>query len=147
MDGLEKAFADVIGAIDDLSSYRQDALPKLDAQIDRLATLAKRGEQAIRLLDEGNRAEAHGPCATAAARTRRAGTHPTACCPHSFRGADFASSAGNRRTLRGRHRGLLDPPKCPWRCSTAGPGQRMATASLRGQAPRTMRKLALPVTA
>ncbi len=61
MDRLEKAFADVIGAIDDLSNYRQDALPKLDAQIDRLATLAKQGEQAIRQLDEGNRAEASAP--------------------------------------------------------------------------------------
>ncbi len=61
MDRLEKAFADVLGAIDDLSHYRQDALPKLDAQIDRLATLAKRGEQAIHQLDEGNRADSDGP--------------------------------------------------------------------------------------
>jgi uncharacterized protein YaaN involved in tellurite resistance len=57
MDRLEQAFVDVIGAIDDLSRYRRDALPKLDAQIDRLAALAARGEEAIRRLDEGNRAE------------------------------------------------------------------------------------------
>ncbi len=61
MDRLEQAFADVIGAIDDLSHYRQDALPKLDAQIDRLASLAKRGEQAIRQLDDGNLADAAAP--------------------------------------------------------------------------------------
>jgi uncharacterized protein YaaN involved in tellurite resistance len=57
MGQLEKAFADVIGAIDDLSRYRQEALPRLDAQIDRLAALAQQGGQAIRRMDEGNRAE------------------------------------------------------------------------------------------
>lgn len=57
MGQLEQAFADVIGAIDDLSRYRQEALPRLDAQIDRLAALASQGEQAIRRMDEGNRAD------------------------------------------------------------------------------------------
>ena len=47
----------MIGAIDDLSRYRRDALPKLDAQIDRLAALAQQGGAAIRRMDEGNRAE------------------------------------------------------------------------------------------
>ena len=59
MGQLEQAFADVLGAIDDLSRYRREALPKLDAQIDRLAALARQGEQAIRRMDEGNRAEPH----------------------------------------------------------------------------------------
>ncbi len=63
MAQLEKAFADVLGAIDDLSRYRREALPKLDAQIDRLAALAARGEDAIRKLDEGNRAEPDAPLA------------------------------------------------------------------------------------
>ena len=57
MGQLEQAFADVIGAIDDLSRYRREALPKLDAQIDRLAALAQQGGAAIRRMDEGNRAE------------------------------------------------------------------------------------------
>ena len=57
MGQLEQAFADVIGAIDDLSRYRREALPKLDAQIDRLAALASQGGEAIRRMDEGNRAE------------------------------------------------------------------------------------------
>jgi uncharacterized protein YaaN involved in tellurite resistance len=57
MGQLEKAFADVIGAIDALSRYRQEALPKLDAQIARLAAPAQQGGQAIRRMDEGNRAE------------------------------------------------------------------------------------------
>ena len=57
MGQLEQAFADVLGAIDDLSRYRREALPKLDAQIDRLAALASQGGEAIRRMDEGNRAE------------------------------------------------------------------------------------------
>lgn len=57
MGQLEQAFADVLGAIDDLSRYRREALPKLDAQIDRLAALAAQGGEAIRRMDEGNRAE------------------------------------------------------------------------------------------
>ena len=52
-----QAFADVLGAIDDLSRYRREALPRLDAQIDRLAALARQGEQAIHRMDAGNRAE------------------------------------------------------------------------------------------
>ena len=47
MQALEQAFEDVMGAIDDLSRYRQEALPRLDAQIDRLADLSRRGGAAI----------------------------------------------------------------------------------------------------
>lgn len=61
MAQLEQAFADVLGAIDDLSRYRREALPTLDAQIDRLAALAARGDEALRRLDEGNRAEPDAP--------------------------------------------------------------------------------------
>ena len=56
MEQLEAAFADVIGAIDEVSRYRREALPKLDAQIDRLETLAAKGEEAIAQLEEGNAA-------------------------------------------------------------------------------------------
>lgn len=58
MAQLEQAFADVIGAIDEVSRYRREALPRLDAQIDRLEALAAEGDAAIRRLDEGNVAEA-----------------------------------------------------------------------------------------
>ncbi|WP_163558476.1 toxic anion resistance protein [Halomonas sp. NO4] len=54
MQALEQAFGDVMGAIDDLSRYRQEALPKLDAQIDRLAGLAREGAGAIERLQRGN---------------------------------------------------------------------------------------------
>lgn len=58
MEKLEAAFGDVIGAIDEVSRYRREALPKLDEQIDRLEDLAVRGEAAIKQLDEGNTAQA-----------------------------------------------------------------------------------------
>ncbi|MBT2774735.1 toxic anion resistance protein [Halomonas sp. ISL-60] len=54
MQVLEEAFSEVLGAIDDLSSYRQEALPRLDEQINRLATLAKQGNASIERLQEGS---------------------------------------------------------------------------------------------
>ena len=60
MQKLEQAFQDVLAAIDDVSRYRREALPKLDAQIDRLDTLARRGDEAIDRLDKGNDAQAQG---------------------------------------------------------------------------------------
>lgn len=56
MQALEQSFEDVMGAIDDLSRYRQEALPRLDAQIDRLADLSRRGGSAIDRLQRGNTA-------------------------------------------------------------------------------------------
>lgn len=56
METLEQAFRDVLGAIDEVSRYRREALPRLDAQIDRLDDLARHGNAAIRKLDEGNAA-------------------------------------------------------------------------------------------
>ncbi|MBB3192382.1 toxic anion resistance protein [Halomonas cerina] len=53
LEALEAAFGEVMGAIDDLSRYRQEALPQLDAQIDRLATLAGQGGEAIGRLQRG----------------------------------------------------------------------------------------------
>ena len=47
MEQLEAAFTDVLGAIDELSRYRREALPKLDAQIDRLEKLNDQGHAAI----------------------------------------------------------------------------------------------------
>ncbi|MGM0785644.1 MAG: toxic anion resistance protein [Pseudomonadota bacterium] len=62
LEVLEQAFGDVMGAIDDLSRYRQEALPKLDAQIERLAGLAHEGGEAIERMQRGNdgRAEREG---------------------------------------------------------------------------------------
>ncbi|MCP1366609.1 toxic anion resistance protein, partial [Halomonas sp. BBD48] len=60
MQKLEQAFQDVLAAIDDVSRYRREALPKLDAQIDRLDTLARRGDEAIHRMDKGNDAQTQG---------------------------------------------------------------------------------------
>lgn len=59
MEKLEQAFTDVIGAVDEVSRYRREALPKLDQQIDRLEELATRGDQAIANMDQGNAADAN----------------------------------------------------------------------------------------
>lgn len=56
MEKLEDAFEDVVGAIDEVSRYRKEALPKLDAQIDRLDALAQQGNEAIERMDKGDSA-------------------------------------------------------------------------------------------
>lgn len=56
MEKLESAFTDVIGAIDEVSRYRREALPRLDEQIERLHQMARKGETAIGRLDRGNAA-------------------------------------------------------------------------------------------
>lgn len=57
MEKLEQAFKDVIGAIDEVSRYRREALPQLDQQIDRLDVLARQGDEAVARLDQGNAAQ------------------------------------------------------------------------------------------
>ncbi|ADC62586.1 toxic anion resistance protein [Allochromatium vinosum] len=57
MKQLEQAFTDVIGAIDEVSRYRREALPQLDAQIDRLEVLANQGDAAIQRMDKGDAAQ------------------------------------------------------------------------------------------
>ncbi|RBI69153.1 toxic anion resistance protein [Vreelandella sulfidaeris] len=57
MQVLEEAFSEVMGAINDLSTYRQDALPRLDEQIDRLATLSQQGKASIERLQEGSESQ------------------------------------------------------------------------------------------
>ena len=57
MQKLEQAFTDVIGAIDEVSRYRREALPRLDEQIDRLEALAAKGNAAIAQLERGNAAQ------------------------------------------------------------------------------------------
>ncbi|MCG6659703.1 toxic anion resistance protein [Halomonas campisalis] len=61
MQSLEEAFGDVMAAIDDLSRYRQEALPQLDDQINRLGTLARQGGEAIERLQRGSEAQPEEP--------------------------------------------------------------------------------------
>ncbi|WP_136066129.1 toxic anion resistance protein [Modicisalibacter radicis] len=52
---LEEAFGEVMAALDDVSRYRQEALPRLDEQIERLDALSRQGNAAIERLERGNR--------------------------------------------------------------------------------------------
>ncbi|MDW5377340.1 toxic anion resistance protein [Halomonas sp. HP20-15] len=52
---LEEAFREVMAALDDVSHYRQEALPRLDEQIERLDALSRQGNKAIERLEHGNR--------------------------------------------------------------------------------------------
>jgi len=52
---LEEAFGEVMAALDDVSRYRQEALPRLDEQIERLDALSRQGNAAIERLEHGNR--------------------------------------------------------------------------------------------
>lgn len=60
MHALEQAFDEVMGAIDDLSRYRREALPQLADQIERLETLSGQGQQAIERLERGVRMSDEG---------------------------------------------------------------------------------------
>lgn len=53
MKALESAFTDITQAMDEIGRYRRDALPKLNAQIERLDSLATKGAEAIVRLERG----------------------------------------------------------------------------------------------
>lgn len=56
VDTLKSAFADVISAMDSISTYKQEALPKMKQTIGEFKDLADKGEQQIQKLERGNRA-------------------------------------------------------------------------------------------
>lgn len=53
MQVLEQSFEDMLGALDDLSSYRQKALPAMTEQIKRMQELTRRGQASIDTLASG----------------------------------------------------------------------------------------------
>jgi uncharacterized protein YaaN involved in tellurite resistance len=55
VETLKTSFADVMSAMDAISSYKQEALPKMKATIDQFRELAEKGEQQIQRLEQGNR--------------------------------------------------------------------------------------------
>ncbi|MCD8535299.1 MAG: toxic anion resistance protein [Verrucomicrobia bacterium] len=55
MNDLKRAFADINAAIDEVSRYRLDALPKMAGQIQELASLTAEGERKISRLEQGSR--------------------------------------------------------------------------------------------
>jgi len=56
MDSLKSAFADIRIAMDDISAYRQKALPQMAGTILELDKISADAEKSIKKLEEGNRA-------------------------------------------------------------------------------------------
>ena len=56
IEALKSAFTDINAAMDEISQYRRDALPQMASAIVEFDRLAAQGEEAIRKLEEGERA-------------------------------------------------------------------------------------------
>ena len=56
MDALKSAFTDINAAMDEISRYRQEALPKMAQTIVEFDELTAAGEKAVRRMEQGNRA-------------------------------------------------------------------------------------------
>lgn len=54
VDTLKTAFADVMSALDSISTYKQEALPKMRDTIQQFKELADKGEQQIQQLEKGH---------------------------------------------------------------------------------------------
>ncbi|CEG27103.1 Toxic anion resistance protein (TelA) [Bacillus sp. B-jedd] len=54
VETLKVAFADVIEAMDSISTYKQQALPKMRETINQFRELAETGEKQIQRLEKGN---------------------------------------------------------------------------------------------
>ena len=55
VDTLKQAFTDVLSALDSISTYKQEALPRMRETIIQFRELADNGEQQIRRLEKGQR--------------------------------------------------------------------------------------------
>ncbi|MCR8659869.1 toxic anion resistance protein [Paenibacillus endoradicis] len=55
VDTLKQAFTDVLSALDSISTYKQDALPRMRDTINQFRELADKGEQQISRLERGNK--------------------------------------------------------------------------------------------
>lgn len=55
VDTLKQAFADVLSALDSISTYKQEALPKMRETINQFRELADTGEQQIQRLEKGHK--------------------------------------------------------------------------------------------
>ncbi len=58
IESLKGAFEDINAALEDISQFRQEALPKMASQILEMDELAKKGEQSIQRLEQGTAASA-----------------------------------------------------------------------------------------
>ncbi|RKP58146.1 toxic anion resistance protein [Cohnella endophytica] len=55
VDTLKQAFTDVLSALDSISTYKQEALPKMRETINQFRELADNGEQQIQRLEKGHK--------------------------------------------------------------------------------------------
>ncbi|TJY43863.1 toxic anion resistance protein [Cohnella pontilimi] len=55
VDTLKQAFSDVLSALDSISTYKQEALPKMRETIHQFRELADQGEQQIQRLEKGHK--------------------------------------------------------------------------------------------
>jgi uncharacterized protein YaaN involved in tellurite resistance len=55
VETLETAFADVMEALDSISAYKQEALPKMRETINQFKELAAKGEEQIQQLEKGHK--------------------------------------------------------------------------------------------
>ena len=55
VDTLKTAFADVMWAMDSISNYKQEALPRMRDTIQQFKELAEKGEQQIQQLEKGHK--------------------------------------------------------------------------------------------
>lgn len=54
VDTLKQSFTDVISAMDEISKYKQEALPKMKETINQFKELAQKGEEQIQRMEKGN---------------------------------------------------------------------------------------------
>lgn len=55
VEGMKTAFADVMVALDSISTYKQEALPRMRDTIDQFKELAAIGEEQIQQLEKGHK--------------------------------------------------------------------------------------------
>lgn len=58
MEDLEKAFADINSAIENISKFRQESLPKMAQSISRMSELNQSAGEAVEKMEKGNAADA-----------------------------------------------------------------------------------------
>jgi uncharacterized protein YaaN involved in tellurite resistance len=56
MEALKSAFVDLNQAMDEISTFRREALPQMAGTILELDQLTRQGEEAMRKMEQGNRA-------------------------------------------------------------------------------------------
>jgi len=57
VDTLKTAFADAMEALDSISTYKQEAMPKMRDTINQFRELASRGEEQLEKLEKGQKLE------------------------------------------------------------------------------------------